>query len=77
MQDAGSEAGARPRPAHRRSRREAGHVNGARVVVRASLFLLVALYAAWFGILEQWIALAVFALPALALALWLPRAIGW
>ena len=49
-------------------------MNGARVVVRASLFLLVALYATWFGILEQWTTLAVFALPPLALALWLPRA---
>jgi len=49
-------------------------LNGARQVVRAALFLLVALYAAWFGLLGEWFALAAFALPALLLSLWLPRA---
>ena len=49
-------------------------MNGARQVVRAALFLLVALYAAWFGLLGEWFALAAFALPPLLLSLWLPRA---
>ena len=49
-------------------------MNGARQAVRAALFLLVALYAAWFGVLGEWAALAIFGLPALVLALWLPRA---
>ena len=49
-------------------------MNPARQVVRAALCALVLLYAAWFGAAADWVALAVFALPPLLLALWLPRA---
>jgi uncharacterized membrane protein len=49
-------------------------MNGARRVVRAALFALVVLFAAWFGSRHAWVALAIFAVPPLALAVWMPRA---
>lgn len=42
-------------------------------IVMAMLLVLAVLYAAWFGGRAEWIALAVFALPPLWLALRLPR----
>jgi uncharacterized membrane protein len=49
-------------------------VNPARRIVQLALFALVLLFAAWFGPRGEWVALAVFALPPLLLAAWLPRA---
>lgn len=43
-------------------------------IVQLALFALVLLYAAWFGDEGKWVAVAVFALPPLVLALALPRA---
>ncbi|MGN6111700.1 MAG: DUF2069 domain-containing protein [Luteimonas sp.] len=45
----------------------------ARRFLRVALLALVLLYGAWFGAASQWMALAVFALPPLLLALALPR----
>jgi uncharacterized membrane protein len=45
----------------------------ARRLLRVALLALVLLYGAWFGGAAQWVALAVFALPPLLLALALPR----
>ena len=44
-----------------------------RWVLRLALLALVLLYATWFALDAQWIALGVFALPPLLLALALPR----
>ena len=41
----------------------------ARRLLVASLLALTALYAGWFGLREEWVALVVFALPPLACAL--------
>ena len=49
-------------------------MNGARRTVRFALLALAALFVAWFGLGGDWVALAVFALPPLLLAAWLPRA---
>ena len=49
-------------------------MNPARRIVQLALFALVLLFAAWFGPRGEWVALAVFALPPLLLAAWLPRA---
>ena len=45
----------------------------ARRLLRVALLALVLLYGAWFGAASQWVALTVFALPPLLLALALPR----
>jgi uncharacterized membrane protein len=45
----------------------------ARRFLRLALLGLVLLYGAWFGAAADWVALAVFALPPLLLALALPR----
>lgn len=45
----------------------------ARRLLRVALLALVLLYGAWFGAASEWVALAVFALPPLLLALALPR----
>jgi uncharacterized membrane protein len=45
----------------------------ARPLLRVALLGLVLLYGAWFGGASQWVALAVFALPPLLLALVMPR----
>ena len=45
----------------------------ARRIVQLALAALVLLFAAWFGLDGEWVALAVFALPPLMLAAWLPR----
>src|SRR3546814_11115036 len=44
-----------------------------RWVLRLALLALVLLYATWFALDAQWVALGVFALPPLLLALALPR----
>ncbi len=44
-----------------------------RWVLRLALLALVLLYATWFALDAQWVALGVFALPPLVLALVLPR----
>ncbi|WP_140910219.1 DUF2069 domain-containing protein [Cognatiluteimonas lumbrici] len=46
----------------------------ARRIVRLALIALVVLFASWFGIEGDRVALLVFALPPLLLAWWLPRA---
>ena len=48
----------------------------ARVLLCVALLALVALYAAWFGRDAQWVAVAVFALPPLWLAIALLRGAG-
>ena len=45
----------------------------ARRIVRLALIALVVLFASWFGIEGDRVALVVFALPPLLLAWWLPR----
>jgi uncharacterized membrane protein len=45
----------------------------ARRLLRLALLALVLLYGLWFGRTGQWVALGVFALPPLLLALGLPR----
>src|SRR5690606_29350267 len=70
----GSQAGARAGAADRGTGGEARQLNGARRTVRFALLALAALFVAWFGLGGDWVALAVFALPPLLLAAWLPRA---
>ena len=48
----------------------------ARSLLSAGLFALATLYAAWFGRGAEWVPLAVFALPPLALAIALLRGAG-
>ena len=47
-----------------------------RVLLLLALFILAALYASWFGARSQWVALGVFAIPPLSLALALLRGGG-
>jgi len=51
-------------------------MSGARRALCVALFALGALYACWFGREAQWVAVAVFALPPLALAVALLRGGG-
>ncbi len=51
-------------------------MSGARRALCVALFALGALYAVWFGREAQWVAVAVFALPPLALAVALLRGGG-
>src|SRR5690606_10547035 len=70
----GGEAGTRARAPGRGTGGEAGLVTPARRIVRLALIALVVLFASWFGIEGDRVALLVFALPPLLLAWWLPRA---